>query len=53
MSKTGDKMTHYNSKFPTCERAQRLNDIVMVSTFALWATVIGFAPIFTYRLLVS
>ena len=46
-------MTHHNPKFPTCARAHRLNDILMVSSFALWAMVIGFAPAFAYRLLVS
>jgi hypothetical protein len=51
--KRGDIMTHHNPKFPTCARAHRLNDILMVSSFALWAMVIGFAPVFTYRLLVS
>ena len=46
-------MINHNPKFPTCARAHRLNDILMVSSFALWAIVIGFAPVFTYRLLVS
>ena len=42
-----------NSKFPTCERAQRIHDVLLVSSFALWATLIGFAPVLTYRLLVA
>ena len=54
MKKTGGHHeTHHNPKFPICERAHRVNDILMVSSFALWAMVIGFAPVFTYRLLVS
>jgi hypothetical protein len=42
-----------NPKFPTCERAQRVHDVLMVSSFALWAMVLGVAPALTYRLLVS
>lgn len=33
--------------------AERVNDVLMVSSFALWAMVLGFAPVLTYRLLVS
>jgi hypothetical protein len=43
----------YNAKYPVCERIQRMQDVLMVSSFALWATVIGFAPVMTYRLLMS
>ena len=46
-------MTDYNPKFPICERAQRVHDVLMVSSFALWAMVLGFTPVLTYRLLVS
>lgn len=42
-----------NSKFPTCEHAQRMHDILLVSSFALWAMLIGFAPVMTYRLLMA
>jgi len=45
--------TNHNSKFPVCERIQRMQDILLVSSFALWAVVIGFAPVLTWRLLVS
>ena len=45
--------TIHNPKFPTCERAQRVHDVLMVSSFALWAMVLGFAPVLTWRLLVS
>ena len=40
-------------KYPTCERVQRMQDVMLVSSFALWAMLLGFAPIMTYRLLVS
>ncbi len=42
-----------NSRYPTFEYAQRMQDVLLVSSFALWAMLIGFAPIVTYRLLVS
>ena len=43
----------YNTKFPACERIQRMQDVLMVSSFALWAVVLGFAPVLTWRLLIS
>ena len=49
-------MSHHippNSKFPICEHAQRMQDILLVSSFALWAMLIGFAPVMTYRLLMA
>jgi len=30
-----------------------VHDVLMVSSFALWAMVLGFAPVLTWRLLVS
>jgi hypothetical protein len=45
--------TTQNSKYPICERVQRMQDVVLVSSFALWAMVIGVAPVLTWRLLLS
>jgi hypothetical protein len=45
--------TIQNSKYPICERVQRMQDVVLVSSFALWAMVIGVAPVLTWRLLMS
>ena len=42
-----------NWKFPTSERVQRVQDVMLVSSFALWAMLIGFAPVLTYRLLMA
>ena len=42
-----------NSKYPICERAERMRDFLLVSSFALWAMLIGFVPVMTYRLLMS
>lgn len=33
--------------------AQQANDVLLVSSFAIWAMVLGFAPVLTYRLLMS
>ena len=46
-------MTTHNPKYPTCERAQRMHDVLLVSSFAIWAMLLGFAPVMTYRLLLS
>jgi len=46
------EITH-DPKYPACERAQRMQDVLLVSSFALWAMLIGFAPVMTYRLLMS
>ena len=45
--------TIQNSKYPICERVQRMQDVVLVSSFALWAMVIGVAPVLTWRLLMN
>ena len=43
------EITH-DSKYPTCERASGSHDMLLVSSFALWAMLIGFVPVMTYRL---
>jgi len=40
-------------RYPACERVQRMHDVFLVSSFALWAMLIGFAPVMTWRLLLS
>jgi hypothetical protein len=42
-----------HDKYPIGERAQRANDVLLVSSFAIWAMVLGFAPVMTYHLLIS
>ena len=46
-------MWTYGKKFPICVHAQRMHDVLLVSSFAIWAMVLGFTPVLTYRLLVS
>ena len=42
-----------NSKYPTCERAQRMQDVLLVSSFGLWAAILGLSPVLAFRLLMS
>lgn len=35
------------------ELAQQVNDVLLVSSFAVWAMVLGFAPVLTFRLLIG
>lgn len=46
-------MTTHDNKYPIGELAQRANDVLLVSSFAVWAMVLGFAPVLTYHLLLS
>ncbi len=46
-------MTDYDKRFPTSLYAQRVQDVLLVSSFAMWAMVLGFTPVLTYRLLVG
>ena len=46
-------MITHDKKYPVSEFAERANDVLLVSSFAIWALVLGFAPVLTYRLLVS
>jgi hypothetical protein len=46
-------MTFHRKKFPIGDYAQSMHDVLLVSSFAVWAMLLGFAPVMTYRLLVS
>jgi hypothetical protein len=39
--------------FPAYDRIRRIQDFYIVSSFVLWATLLGFGPIVTYRLLLG
>ena len=45
--------TMHDQRYPICPRAQRMQDVMLVSSFALWAMLIGFAPVMTWRLLMA
>jgi len=40
-----------NPNLVSYERAQRTGDVMIVSSLALWATLIGFVPVAAFRLL--
>lgn len=37
------------SKYPTSEYMQRVHDVMLVSSFAMWAALIGFTTLFAWR----
>jgi hypothetical protein len=39
-----------NAEFPNAERSQGIQDVLLVSSFALWAALIGFMPVLAFRL---
>ena len=46
-------MIGFDEAYPIGELAQQANDVLLVSSFAVWAMVLGFAPVLTYHLLVN
>ena len=42
-----------NPRFPICERAQRMQDILLVSSFGLWALILGLSPVLAFRALMG
>ena len=51
--KMGEAMTSRDFKYPSSEPLQRVHDVLLVSSFALWATLLGLLPLVTYRLLMG
>jgi hypothetical protein len=39
-----------NAEFPNAERSQGMQDVLLVSSFALWAALIGLMPVLAFRL---
>ena len=42
-----------NARYPACERAQRMQDILLVSSFGLWAAILGLSPVLAFHLLTT
>jgi hypothetical protein len=38
---------------PTSERSQGVQDLLLVSSFGLWAAVLGLTPVLAFRLLMA
>jgi hypothetical protein len=43
--------TTQNARYLIYGRAQRVQDILLVSSFGLWAAVLGLGPVLAFRLL--
>jgi hypothetical protein len=40
-----------NAGYPILDSVQRTKDVLLVSSFGLWAALIGLAPVLTFRML--
>jgi len=40
-----------NFRYPTCTRVQGMQDVLLISSFGLWAAVLGLTPVLAYHLL--
>jgi hypothetical protein len=40
-----------NLRYPTCSRIQRMQDVLLISSFGLWAAVLGLSPVLAYHML--
>jgi hypothetical protein len=39
------------ARYPMIDSVQRAQDVLLVSSFGLWAALIGLAPVLTFRML--
>ena len=39
-----------NLRYPTCTRVQGMQDVLLVSSFGLWAAVLGLSPVLVFQL---
>ena len=42
-----------NFKYPSCTRVQAMQDCFLVSSFALWAAVLGLSPVLAFHALIG
>jgi hypothetical protein len=42
-----------NAKYPVCALGRRIQDVLLVSSFGLWAAILGLSPVLAFRLLTS
>jgi hypothetical protein len=43
--------TIQEASLPFCARTERMHDLLIVSSFAFWAVLLGLAPALAFRLL--
>ncbi len=42
-----------NANYPIVERTETMQDILLVSSFGLWALLLGLTPVLAFRLLMG
>ena len=42
-----------NKRYPNSQRAERTQDLLLVSSFGLWAVLLGLSPVLAFRLLMG
>ena len=42
-----------NARLSSYERSQGMQDVLLVSSFGLWAALLGLAPVLAFRLLLG
>jgi hypothetical protein len=45
--------TETNAEYPVSGRAETMQDLLLVSSFGLWAVLLGLAPVLAWRLLMG
>ena len=45
--------TIQKNRHPICDQAQRAQDLLLVSSFGLWAMLLGLSPVLAFRLLTA
>lgn len=42
-----------NRRYPNSEWTERMQDLLLVSSFGLWAALLGLSPVLAFRLLMG
>jgi len=45
--------TIQKTRYPNSKRAERVQDLLLVSSFGLWAALLGLTPVLAFRLLMG
>jgi hypothetical protein len=40
-----------NLRYPACARVQKMQDLLLLSSFGLWAAVLGLSPVLAFHML--
>jgi hypothetical protein len=52
----GETMTDHSKSDPrysACPRVQKMQDLLLVSSFGLWAAVLGLSPVLAFHMLMA